>query len=413
MHKKKSFLTIILLVAVIATTLVVLSGCTVVDKVKGWLGIDEAEEVPVAVESVTGYEAEVDNEKNTISFTAGVNDKELDLSKFVYSEGVTGEVFTDKELTQKVENKVSLSGGKNVFYIQIWNTAKPDDKKTYTVTVTKEEETHTHSFGAWTVVSEATCTADGRKERVCTCGEKETESIPATGHSYGGWTTVKEATCGAAGEKQRICSSCGHTEKASIAATGKHTYGEWETTVEPTCVAGEQERNCSVCGHTETKTLEAVDEHTFGEWTVITEPDCYHEGSKEAVCTVCEEEVTQSIPFGHEFGEWLTVKEATCTENGQEKRICRICGEEETRDIESIGAHSFGEWTAVTEPTCTTSGTDKRVRRRDPYSRRNGTLIRRMGSNDRRYLRGGRRKATRLFRVRTYRKRRYPCDRAT
>ena len=347
--------------AVIATTLVVLSGCTVVDKVKGWLGKDEPAEVVVAVESVTGYEAEVDNEKNTISFTAGVNDKELDLSKFVYSEGVTGEVFTDKELTQKVENKVSLNGGKNVFYIQIWNTAKPDDKKTYTVTVTKEEEKHTHSFGAWTVVSEATCTADGRKERVCSCGERETESIPATGHSYGSWTTSKEATCGEVGEKQRVCSSCGHTEKASIAATGKHTYGEWHTTVEPTCVAGEQERNCSVCGHTETKTLEAVDEHTFGEWTVITEPDCYHEGSKEAVCTVCGEEVTQSIPFGHEFGEWLTVKEATCTENGQEKRICRICGEEETRDIESIGAHSFGEWTVVTESTCTTSGTEKRV----------------------------------------------------
>ena len=361
MHKKKSFLTIILLVAVIATTLVVLSGCTVVDKVKGWFGKDEPAEVVVAVESVAGYEAEVDNEKNTISFTAGVNDKELDLSKFVYSEGVTAEVFTDKALTQKVENKVSLSGGKNVFYIQIWNTAKPDDKKTYTVTVTKEEETHTHSFGAWTVVSEATCTADGRKERVCACGEKETESIPATGHSYGGWTTVKEATCGEAGEKQRVCSSCGHTEKASIAATGKHTYGEWHTTVEPTCVAGEQERNCSVCGHTETKTLEAVDDHTFGEWTVITEPDCYHEGSKEAVCTVCGKEVTQSIPFGHKFGEWLTVKEATCTENGQEKRICRICGEEETRDIESIGAHSFGEWTVVTEPVCTTSGTEKRV----------------------------------------------------
>ena len=361
MHKKKSFLTIILLVAVIATTLVVLSGCTVVDKVKGWFGKDEPAEVVVAVESVAGYEAEVDNEKNTISFTAGVNDKELDLSKFVYSEGVTAEVFTDKALTQKVENKVSLSGGKNVFYIQIWNTEKPDDKKTYTVTVTKEEETHTHSFGAWTVVSEATCTADGRKERVCTCGEKETESIPATGHSYGSWTTSKEATCGAAGEKQRVCSSCGHTEKASIAATGKHTYGEWETTVEPTCVAGEQERDCSVCGHTETEKLEAVDDHTPGEWTVITEPDCSHEGSKEAVCTVCGEEVTESIPFGHEFGEWLTVKEATCTENGQEKRICRICGEEETRDIESIGAHSFGEWTVVTEPTCTTSGTEKRV----------------------------------------------------
>ncbi len=35
-----------------------------------------------------------------------------------------------------------------------------------------------HSFGEWKVVKEATYTEKGLKERVCSCGEKETEEIP-------------------------------------------------------------------------------------------------------------------------------------------------------------------------------------------------------------------------------------------
>ena len=36
-----------------------------------------------------------------------------------------------------------------------------------------------HSFGDWVTVKEATLTEEGLKERTCSCGEKETESIPA------------------------------------------------------------------------------------------------------------------------------------------------------------------------------------------------------------------------------------------
>ena len=43
---------------------------------------------------------------------------------------------------------------------------------------------HVHSFGEWTVTTEPTCTEEGSKERVCECGEKETEVIPALGHDF-------------------------------------------------------------------------------------------------------------------------------------------------------------------------------------------------------------------------------------
>ena len=45
---------------------------------------------------------------------------------------------------------------------------------------------HEHSFSQWTVTKEATCTEDGSKGRVCACGEKEIEVIPALGHDFVG-----------------------------------------------------------------------------------------------------------------------------------------------------------------------------------------------------------------------------------
>ena len=45
---------------------------------------------------------------------------------------------------------------------------------------------HVHAFGQWTVVTEATCTENGLQERVCECGEKETEVIEAKGHTFVG-----------------------------------------------------------------------------------------------------------------------------------------------------------------------------------------------------------------------------------
>ena len=41
-------------------------------------------------------------------------------------------------------------------------------------------------------------------------------------HTYGEWTTVKEATCTAAGQKQHTCTKCGHVETQVIPATGHH-----------------------------------------------------------------------------------------------------------------------------------------------------------------------------------------------
>ena len=54
---------------------------------------------------------------------------------------------------------------------------------------------HEHEFGEWVIVKGAICNENGLKERLCSCGEKENEVIPATGHIIGEWVTDVEATC--------------------------------------------------------------------------------------------------------------------------------------------------------------------------------------------------------------------------
>ncbi len=115
---------------------------------------------------------------------------------------------------------------------------------------------HTHTFGAWTVTTPATCTADGVETRSCACGETETRAIPATGHIFGDWTVTTPATCTADGVETRSC-TCGETETRAIPATG-HAFGDWTVTTPATCTAdGVETRSCA-CGETETRTIPAT-----------------------------------------------------------------------------------------------------------------------------------------------------------
>ena len=59
-------------------------------------------------------------------------------------------------------------------------------------------------------------------------------------HTYGEWTTVKEATCTAAGQKQHTCTECGHVETEVIPATGHHWVDKGDGTHTcPDCGAAE------------------------------------------------------------------------------------------------------------------------------------------------------------------------------
>ena len=81
-----------------------------------------------------------------------------------------------------------------------------------------------HRFGEWQITKKATCTENGEYERVCACGERETQVIPSRGGHIASeeWKTVTEPAPGKSGLKAKICVMCGeHIETAEIPALPK------------------------------------------------------------------------------------------------------------------------------------------------------------------------------------------------
>ena len=110
-------------------------------------------------------------------------------------------------------------------------------------------EDHVHAFGEWTTVKDATCTVKGEQERICSCGEKETKSIDATGHTEVVDAAVAPA-CNATGLTEgKHCSVCNETIVAQeVVAKLEHTPAT-DAAVEATCSATglTEGSHCSVC----------------------------------------------------------------------------------------------------------------------------------------------------------------------
>ncbi|MBQ8228948.1 MAG: fibronectin type III domain-containing protein [Clostridia bacterium] len=186
-----------------------------------------------------------------------------------------------------------------------------------------------HSYGAWIVSKNATCSDTGSEYRVCSkCTNKETRTTSATGkHTYGNWTVSKAATCSVAGSEYRVCTGCTNKETRAIAATGKHTYGNWTVSKAATCsVAGSEYRVCTGCTNKETRAIAATGKHTYGNWTVSKAATCSVAGSECRVCTGCSNKETRAIPATgiHTYSVVAKV-EATSQKDGYIEYKCNTC----------------------------------------------------------------------------------------
>ncbi len=77
-----------------------------------------------------------------------------------------------------------------------------------TEAVPESSTQHTHEWGEWTVANKATCASEGRSERVCACGEKDTKALQTVAHTSNDWIVDKEATLRESGKKHQVCSVC-------------------------------------------------------------------------------------------------------------------------------------------------------------------------------------------------------------
>ena len=233
------------------------------------------------------------------------------------------------------------------------------------------EPPHTHSFGAWNTVKVASCAEEGLSERVCSCGQKETQAIAKTEHKVGEWIIDKEATSTEEGSKHQACTVCGATVKTETIPVTPHVPGEWIIDKEATCTeAGSKHRVCTKCGetsdtevipakgHTEVidpakavtctvngltegshcsvcnaviKAQEIVTAKGHTEKTVPSKAaTCTASGLTEGkTCIVCYATLIaqQTIPAtGHKESEWIIDKEATLTSTGSKHKTCSVCG---------------------------------------------------------------------------------------
>lgn len=120
-----------------------------------------------------------------------------------------------------------------------------------------------HTYGAWYVVTDATCTGDGLMRHDCTqCDHYEEKVVTAAGHSYGDWYVVTDATCTLDGIMRRECAACGHYEEKAVAAAG-HSYGAWYVSKEATATEyGQERRDCEHCDHYEIRQTDKLETET-------------------------------------------------------------------------------------------------------------------------------------------------------
>lgn len=91
---------------------------------------------------------------------------------------------------------------------------------------------HEHSYTS-TVVA-PTCTSKGYTRHTCSCGKAYTDTqVSALGHVYGDWKTTKQATTSATGEKQCVCTKCGHVLTETIPKLTPSTADKYESYIDP------------------------------------------------------------------------------------------------------------------------------------------------------------------------------------
>ena len=200
----------------------------------------------------------------------------------------------------------------------------------------------THSWSAWAVVTPATCTEQGREERICAqCQTTENRAIDALSHSYGEWSVTTEATCQADGLETRVCANdATHVETRKVQKLS-HTFDKEVAELvylksAATCTAKAVYYKSCVCGLHETGEQAATfvygpePTHAYGAWETTGAQ------SHKRVCACGAEETAN-----HAWNDGEIKRAPTHTVAGLTTYTCTVCGATEDREIEKTTEHSF------------------------------------------------------------------------
>lgn len=229
-----------------------------------------------------------------------------------------------------------------------------------TKTLAKIIPDHTHKYDS-KITKAATCTSDGVKTYTCSCGDKYTETIPATGHNWSSWKTVKQPTETSEGRDERTCSNCNAKESRTLPKLPVHNHRyDSKITKAATCTSDGIKTFTCACGDSYTETIKATG-HSWSNWVTTKQPTETSEGKAERACSKCnlkESKTLDKLPskpteHTHKYTSKIT-KAATCTSDGVKTYTC-TCGDSYTETIKATG-HSWSGWNTVKEPTESAEG---------------------------------------------------------
>ena len=175
------------------------------------------------------------------------------------------------------------------------------------------------------------------------CDYDSMSSCADGSHQFGNWTTVKQATCSAQGSRERICGDCGKTEQM-IMDYRKNVHADTE-------IRNASAATCSQTGYTGDEycvdcdsllstgnAIPATGKHTAGApvVSIVIPATCAAAGQKNTVitCTVCGEklsDVTENMPpVSHtdtdDDGRCdFCGQEMAAVGDGQHNDVCRFC----------------------------------------------------------------------------------------
>ncbi len=246
----------------------------------------------------------------------------------------TEEITTGEVTTEEITSDVTTSGS---------GTTPPSP--------------HAHTYGAWTVLSDPTCTETGLEVRSCACGEKIYRDTRALGHIEGKWAVSAEPKCTVNGTDTLSCSRCDAVLKtAVIPATGHAPKTEAKA---PTCTeTGEKRTLCNTCGMLLSVETVKANGHSEGRHITLTEPTCTMSGEKIVVCSVCTLTVRRETlsPKGH--SPEMSVQNATCVKDGYKKSVCSVCNVLISSETLKALGHTEGRRIHDVKATCTDNGVD-------------------------------------------------------
>ncbi len=169
------------------------------------------------------------------------------------------------------------------------------------------------------------------------------------------------ASCTQSGWEKYTCTveGCSATQRNVVQKTG-HTVETWTVTKEPTCIEeGTKTGHCSVCDQDVTETIEKTGHTIDTENPIKTEDKTETDGHiyKTYACSVCNQQTTEITHSAWVDGQYTStvVVASTCTTDGLQRDKCDICDETRTVTLPSKGGHTW-EATSTVEPTCTTKG---------------------------------------------------------